>query len=452
MSDTDLLAKVTQARKRLLLDYPWFGTLALMLKVELSDKPKHAAHTDGTFIRFRPDYVEKATIGELVVLWAHEIGHVAFLHPYRRGHRDLKECNIAGDYAVNGILKKAGMEIPSNWLYDPQYDDMSMESIYAKRHGQKQEPEPQNPPPPPPQGQQGKQQPAPGAGQPQPQPGQPQPGAGQPQAGGQPSDDDGQPGEFGDAPPEAVDAGQGKSGKGLQSSDTKGLEASEEGTQPSDKPGPKMTAEDWKIATEQATRVCQKAGNDPGAAGRAAKATHEPDTDWRGELQEFVEHQQPSDYSWASPNRRHIASGLYLPGIHKENLGTIAVGIDVSGSISKRLFDLFASHLQTILQEARPEKILVVYWDTEVQAVEEFTPDDFEATLHTTGGGGTRPQCLFDHLATLDEPPVALINFTDLDFYQKPTEPEYPVIWVTGVQVRKTAPWGKTLKIDAWGN
>ena len=356
MNDTELLAKITQARKRLLLDYPWFGTLALMLKVELSDKPKHAAHTDGCFIRFKPGYVEQASPTELAVLWAHEVGHAALLHPYRRGHRDLKGCNEAGDFAVNAILKAAGLEIPKGWLYDPQYDGMSMEQIYAKRQGQKP---PETPPQPQqqPQGQQGKQQ-GPGAGQTQPQPGQPQSGSGgKPQPGGQPSDDDGQPGEFGDAPAEAVEPrGAGNEPGGPQPPNDPQAQANTANQPGGPQPAPKMTAEDWKIATEQASRVCQKAGNEPGAAGRMAKAAHEPDTDWRGELQEFIQHQTPSDYSWSSPNRRHIANGLYLPGIHKENLGTIVWVTDSSGSIDDKALSLGWAEFATLVASAGRKK------------------------------------------------------------------------------------------------
>ena len=180
MTDTELLAKVTHARKSLLLDYPWFGTLALMLKVELSDKPKYAAHTDGTFIRFKPSYVEQASPTELVTLWAHEVCHCALQHPYRRVHRSMKECNEAADYAINPILKAAGLEIPKGWLYDPQYEGMSMESIYAKRMGQKEQEQPQPQPQPQPESKPGKEQ---GKGKSQPQQGQPQPGAGKPQPG-----------------------------------------------------------------------------------------------------------------------------------------------------------------------------------------------------------------------------------------------------------------------------
>lgn len=428
MEDTEILSKILDARRKLLLDYPWFGTLSLLLKVELDPTLKYAAGTDGTRIVFEPQRAADATMQSLVVLWAHEVAHCALQHPFRRGHRDHNEWNVACDFAINPLLKDAGLEIPDNWLYDPQYENMGAEAIYAKRSQDRQQDQ---------QGQNGQQQQqASGAGQ-------------QQQPGGQPQQQPGQTsipdsaGRFEDAPPQNGQQGQGP-GQGNGQGQTGQVD-------PNATPAPQMTAEDWKIAGEQAMRVCSKAGNDPGAAARAAKAAHEPDTDWRGELQDFVEHQVPSDYSWGSPNRRHIANGLYLPGVYKENLGTIVFGVDCSGSISKRLLDIAASHAKSILQEAKAEKVLVVYWDTKVHGTQEFTPDDFEVEFRAHGGGGTRPQCLFDHLATLDEAPRCVVNFTDLDFYQQPAEPEaYPVLWLTGVQVRKTAPWGKTVRIDQW--
>jgi predicted metal-dependent peptidase len=460
VTEIELLAKVTHARKTLLLDYPWFGTLALMLKVEISDKPKYAAHTDGTFIRFKPGYVEQASPTELVTLWAHEVMHCALQHPYRRGHRDQKEFNIAADYAINPVLKAAGMDIPANWLLDPQYEGMSAESIFAKRQGQKEQDQ-QSQPQQQPQNQQGKQKPAPGAGQPpQPQSGQPQSGAGQP--GGQPSGDEGQPGEFGDAPPEAVEsgqsAGQTAGQQPSQATDPNGQQPGKQGGQTGGQTAPpKMTAEDWKIATEQASRVCSKAGSDPGAAGRMAKATHEPNTDWRGELQEFIVQQQPSDYSWSSPNRRHIGSGLYLPGIHKENLGTIVWVTDSSGSIDDRALSLGWAEFAALVRECNPEKVLYYSCDTRCHLLGEYTPDEMPDTppMHK-GGGGTWFQPPFDEIAKRvndgEEPPACLIYYSaDLLNSDRPTEPEYPVLWIAPISCRKSGAFGKTIKLDAWG-
>jgi hypothetical protein len=45
-----------------------------------------------------------------------------------------------------------------------------------------------------------------------------------------------------------------------------------------------------------------------------------------------------------------------------------------------------------VLQQAKPEKVLVVYWDSKFLGAEEFTPDDLEFTIHTDKGGAGPPR------------------------------------------------------------
>jgi predicted metal-dependent peptidase len=397
---------ITQARSHMLLDSPWFGHLSMRLKID-SNPNIPTLQTDGTHLVYNAEYFEALPGKQRVGVLAHEVVHCALLHPYRRGQRDPKLWNRACDFAVNVILKDAGFELPSDVLYDPQYSGMSAEAIYAKLAREQQEQQDNGQPQPNEQGQDeqplstGTVEDAP----PQPGPGEAQDADGQPQPGGQ-----SQPSP--DAPPE------------------------------------QMSEEDWKVAAEQATSAAKKAGNLPGDAVRATKSARQSTEDWRAILREFLEHTQPSDYTWESPNRRHIASGLYLPGIKKENLATIAVAIDTSGSIDQPMLDAFASELTAIVHEARPEAVKVVYCDTRIRHQEEFGPDDPEVILNAKGGGGTRFSPVFDHFGEQDEPPTCLLYFTDLDCYDIPDEPEYPVLWVTGVETTRTAPFGRTVHID----
>src|SRR5579863_8307646 len=62
----------------------------------------------------------------------------------------------------------------------------------------------------------------------------------------------------------------------------------------------------------------------------------------------------PTDYTWARPNRRHVWSGLYLPGITSESVGEIAIAVDCSGSVSARQLGLFNAEIQSILAGQRP--------------------------------------------------------------------------------------------------
>ncbi len=368
--------RMVRTRTRLLLDHPWFGSLAMRLKMQETDCPK--MQTDGSVLNYNADFVAKQSDAHLLTIMAHEVLHCALLHPWRRGARDKDTWNRACDYAINGDLVKAGFVMPPDALYDTQYAGLSADTIFAKLYAKPKDPN---------------------------------------------------------------DTGNEEPCTGTV----------EDGEAPSHDSVTGMTEEDWKIAGEQATAVSKAAGSLPGDAVRSTKAARQVPEDWRAILREFIEHQTPSDYSWGSPNRRYIAEGLYLPGIVKENLGYIGVCVDTSGSIDAKVLAAFAQELTALVQEARPARVSVVYCDAEVRGdVQEFTPDDLEINLEARGGGGTRFAPALKHFADAEESPAAVLYFTDLENGMETLEePAFPVLWVTGKNVTKSAPFGPLIRIDA---
>jgi predicted metal-dependent peptidase len=120
---------LTRARTSLLLDHFFFGRLALHLKlVEREDIPTLAV--DGKHIYYNPDFVLTLSSDLTKSAIVHEVGHCMFEHVVRRGGRDPKLWNIAGDYAINEIIKTAGFQLGKTWLWDAQYKGMSAEHIY----------------------------------------------------------------------------------------------------------------------------------------------------------------------------------------------------------------------------------------------------------------------------------------------------------------------------------
>ena len=124
---------LTRARANLVLSHPFFGSLALRLKmVETTDPRIDTAATDGRAIYYNKEWVSKLTVAKATGLLAHECMHPAMLHQTRRGSRHPKKWNVACDYAINNILVDARFELPDNGCVDPQYRGMSAEEIYAK--------------------------------------------------------------------------------------------------------------------------------------------------------------------------------------------------------------------------------------------------------------------------------------------------------------------------------
>ena len=107
--------KMLKARIALILEHPFFGSLALRLTLN-EDPSCQTAYTDGVVLGFNAQFTGSLTLNERVGLIAHEVMHVALCHHLRRGDRNPKVWNIAGDFAINDILLESGFVLPEGAL------------------------------------------------------------------------------------------------------------------------------------------------------------------------------------------------------------------------------------------------------------------------------------------------------------------------------------------------
>lgn len=121
--------KLTKARTVLVLNHPFWASLALRLPF-VEDKTCATGYTDGTKIAYSPQFIEGLSEPEVVTFIAHEICHPALLHHLREGGRDHVKWNCACDYAINEILVESGFELGDGCLHDAQFRNMSAETIY----------------------------------------------------------------------------------------------------------------------------------------------------------------------------------------------------------------------------------------------------------------------------------------------------------------------------------
>lgn len=428
----------SRLRTKLLIRSPFFGALSMHLK-PVPDMTIDTAMTNGVELRYNPEYLASLPEEQGITLLAHEVLHPALMHIFRRGARESMEWNVAADYVVNPILIEAGFQPIPGWHYDAQYKVagkwLSAEEIYSKRQAKKQEEQQKQEKP------QGKPQEAPGSGS-------------QSQSGTQPS-----PGtqEQGSAPAGGKNqGGNGQSGTPTQGQPTGGngcptgtFEDAPTGTLDNGTPAPQE--QDWQINVQQAVRIASAAGTLPGGFAEVVRAARAPRVDWVSELREFIVAHVPSDQSWASPNRRFVSREMYLPGYVKDGAGHIMVIDDTSGS-TRFLQKPFAAEFAGILQEVRPELTTVVYVDTKVQRVDEFTADDFELDLKVTGMGGTLFQPAFDYIEKEGLSPLAIIFLTDLQCADKPKDPGIPVLWLTAdFEKHPTPGFGRQIRIPIEG-
>ena len=213
-----------------------------------------------------------------------------------------------------------------------------------------------------------------------------------------------------------------------------------------DAPDPEDQEAEWDQAVAQAEQVARKRGALPAGLARAVDETLHPPADWRSVLREFLSSHARNDYSWARPNRRFVSQGLYLPGLHSEELGEVVIAVDTSGSIGKEMLDRFASEVEGILG-AFQCSVVVLYHDTEVTGVEEWQPSDGPLRLKPVGGGGTSHVCVFDWLAASGRSPACVVALTDLETTLPSTPPDVEVLWGVIGGTRTAPPFGTVVRL-----
>lgn len=122
--------KVTRARANLITGNPFFGTLALRLKMIQTDHIKGAA-TDGASFWYNPESFTKLTSKEVETIIGQGVMHIAMLHHTRRNSREKGRWNAATDYSVNGILQSARFMMPPGTFIEPKFNGKASEEIYT---------------------------------------------------------------------------------------------------------------------------------------------------------------------------------------------------------------------------------------------------------------------------------------------------------------------------------
>jgi predicted metal-dependent peptidase len=384
--------RLQRAGTQLIIQQPFFAALYLRL-TPVEDAQTKTMKADGITLRYNPDWVISLTLPQLVGALAHEAGHLAGRHHTRRGDRDFRLWNKAGDYAINPMIIAAGLELPSEVLVDARFADMSAEEIYAQLAREQQDAGDKAPDDP--------------------------VGDDDAKDGGVPADD-----PSGDPQPE----------------DEGGCGAV--GDPPSD-----LDAQDseWRVAVAQAIQVAKAAGKLPAHLVETIKQQTGPLIDWRDQLHRWFTASDRSDYRWLPPNRRYAAQGLYLPSLRSEEMGEMVLAIDTSASVTHAELIAFRAEFHAIIDTTRPRLLHVVYCDSVIQGTETFERDEVSVEMRAPGRGGTRFVPVFDWIDARGIDPACLVYLTDLDCDEFPAVPGFPVLWVS--THRTKAPFGDIIKL-----
>jgi predicted metal-dependent peptidase len=246
---------------------------------------------------------------------------------------------------------------------------------------------------------------------------------------------------------EQEDGGNGGGGSGFDEHDWEGAD--------------KLTEEEKKeLAREVEQAVRQGAltnqrlnGTGAGGLSRELGEMLEPKVNWREQLREYVKSicAGKDASSWRRVNRRYIGQDIYMPTLISERVGHIVIAIDTSGSIGGKELNEFLSEVKGVADEVSPEKIDLLYWDSEVAGHETYDTASVGDIINSTkprGGGGTSPSCVSGYIRDKGLKPECIIMLTDgyvgSDWG---TDWESPVLWVVVGGNTALAPNGKTIHI-----
>jgi predicted metal-dependent peptidase len=164
---------------------------------------------------------------------------------------------------------------------------------------------------------------------------------------------------------------------------------------------------------------------------------------WREQLKRFAARSLETKIE-SSKKKRNRRYGISIPGEVKFEDLNIGVAIDTSGSVSDEALNQFLAELDKM---SRYAKIWVVEADSEIKNSYEFNP---KKTYSFKGRGGTAYQPAFDFYNKQKPQIDALIYFGDMDAFDKPNKPRYPVLWATVGTQKPPAEFGSQIfvKVD----
>ena len=210
--------------------------------------------------------------------------------------------------------------------------------------------------------------------------------------------------------------------------------------------------QEWQTAVTAGVNAAKAQGKLPAGLAVFFDQVLNPEVPWADKVQAFFARKVGSgSYDWRRADRRLIMRDIYAPGRSGHGAGTVVVAVDTSGSIiaDKGLMDRFMGELSGILEEVRPKRMLVMWIDADVHAVDEVDDPNEIRSLKPKGGGGTDFRPAFKWLDDNHIVPDALVYLTDGYGSFPQHAPNYPVLWgnVTAHISETHYPFGEVVNV-----
>ena len=414
---------ITQARFQLVIFFPFFGILALRLKL-IEDEGGGGGRTMGVTVDkklyYNPKFVDYMMEGKspeegirnVAIVLCHEIMHlVQRCHDRFPLGGDHKVWNIAADFAVNSALSKMQLCANKKTILDEVFphqvrdyaEGKSTEEMYFDlMNGDFQAPEMSCI-------------------------WEKMLGGGGKERG--PGEEEGE---------------EDQNGKGCSGRDKRnGLGCSVgSGT----KDATEQEIQDLIENIQSAAAAAQSRGDLPGIIGEFLARLSKPTVTWKDHLRRMAVQTFRGNYTWNRPSRRSEALHIRLPARKPTAKGATII-LDTSGSISDEMLNQFLSETVGIMNACQCSWVDVYLHDVTCYLQETYTKETI--TKVQVKRGGTSHIDVFQKIEESKKKVGIAIAFTDLETCFPDKAPKFPVIWaVPSRYMGHSIPWGKKVEVQ----
>ena len=396
------LEKIQKAKARLMLDHPYFGTIASALKLEQNNELLTFS-SDGEALRYNSEYIDRLNVAEVEFVMANGAMHAVLKHQHRSTGRTQWLWQTATDYVVNSMLVKNGMQLPEYANYEHKFDGMYAEEVYQMLRDEMMDDS-----------------------------------FGMEEQIEQIMEDDSVHNENLQMQKENIESPEAEETKQDQNSKDK----EESSSTPS--PNPEALSEELKEQFEQIFQKLNRQGTLPKDLNLVVPEYFSYKVDWREFLYGYIASYAKSTYSFVPPNMKYLYRGIYLPSLSSDLL-RIVIAIDTSGSVDETLLSTFLGEVNSIMQSYPNYEIDLLTADAKIQSHKVFLPGE-NLEYEVSGGGGTDFRPVFEYIDQQINYPTLLLYFTDGMGTFPAMEPSYDVMWIMPEEM--DVPFGEVMVLE----
>ena len=379
-----LSSKISQAKAKLLVEYPYFGTLASKLELVQNENIEAFVST-GVKLEYNSDYLETLEVNELEFIFANGAMHASLAHEKRKSNRSGWLWQMATDMAINDMLVTNGLTLPQRAQYRKRFAGMYAEEIYAELKADILR------------------------------------------------DDEDLEYEADNVDDVELHDDVKKEPKPEQQEVQKQIaeELKEEILQE-------------QLLAEEAIALLvgeQKQGEAPLSIERFFTLEDSGKIDWREELKAAIDRYFRDDYVLLPPSKKLLYSCIYLPSSVSTTFRLVIV-VDSSGSVDEELLSEFLSEINFLMSLVQTYQIELLVCDDKVHSHRTFYSGE-ALEVELKGNGGTDFRAAFNFVEENFDDVKLLLYFTDLKGKFPLNLPNYEVKWISSKEEK--VPFGSVV-------